>query len=542
MRRLSTAGSAALLTALVMCGSGMGSLAAFHARAASSDSSTFIVGDTEEPDTLNPLITQLEVGSDVDSAVFDSLIKYDTSNNPYPVLATSYSYSRDGRTWTFHLRHGVKWADGVPFTSADVAYTYSAILNKKNNIFSTQGWDKIDKFSTPDDYTVTMHIKQAFAPFLVDIGATFILPKHILDKPGVDFNKGPYSRTPMGTGPYMVKEWKTADHITLIPNPYSWRGQPHFKQIIFKIVPNNNTELVQLQTGDLDMARVDASQVEQAKKISGKRLKSYDANAWYHIDLKQWGFIREKAVRQALDYATPKEAIIKGILHGYGTPAYADIDPNFKAYYNPNLPTHPYSLAKAAQLLASDGFTKGPGGILQKGGKPFNLTLWTISSDDIGQKIDTILKNLWARLGINVTLSSQGVNTIFGANGPQFTKDMTGINYSWFNGNDPSETYYWNSSQIPSSPTGAGGNDVGYYYRFDFQKQIDQLTNAADAAVDPAKRRQLLFQTQALLADEVPVIFLYWSDRFAVIPDNLTGYTPNPFGYLFWDVVNWQRG
>lgn len=100
----------------------------------------------------------------------------------------------------------------------------------------------VDKLTTPDDYTVVMHLKQVFAPFLSYVGGSWVLPKHSYDKPGFDFNKASFSRQPFGTGPYMVSEWKTGDHITLVPNPYSWRGQPHIKKIISKIVPNNNMD------------------------------------------------------------------------------------------------------------------------------------------------------------------------------------------------------------------------------------------------------------------------------------------------------------
>jgi peptide/nickel transport system substrate-binding protein len=509
---------------------------------AASTNSTLVYGSSTEPDTLNPLISGLQVTGDVDSAVFDTLINYDPHNKVIPVLATSVKHSADGRTWTFHLRHGVKWADGQPFTSADVAYTYSAIFNKKNNIVSTTGWDKIDKFSTPDDYTVVMHLKQIFAPFLSYIGPTFILPKHIYDQPGVNFNKTPFNRKPFGTGPYMVSEWKTGDHITLVANPNSWRGQPQIKQIIFKIVPNDNTEYVQLRTGDLDVGGVNAAIADEISKspIPGKHVIVSDANAWYHIDLKQWGFLRETAVRQALDYATPKQALLKGILKGHGQLAYADLDPAFKQYYNPNLPAHPYSLAKAAALLTADGFTKGSGGVLQKNGQPFAIDLWTGTSDDNGQKIAPILKNLWGSIGIKVTLHSQSFTTIFGASGPQFTKNMTGIFYAWFNGNDPDDTYYWASSQIPPSPTGAGGNTVAYFHQFSFQKQIDQLTAAGTATVDTAKRRAVYFQIQDLLATQVPVIFLFWLPGFTVVPSNLQGIQPNPFAHAFWNVAEWR--
>jgi len=540
-RRGKALGATLLSTFLVLSGSGVSGWAGSHAHAAASNSS-LLIGSTEEPDTLNPLISGLQVSGDVASAVFDTLINYDTHNTVYPVLATSYTTSADGRTWTFHLRHGVKWADGQPFTSADVAFTYSSIFKKTNKIISTIGWDQIDKLTTPDDFTVVMHLKGIFAPFLSDVGPTDILPKHIFNQPGVDFNKAAFDRKPFGTGPYMVSEWKTGDHITLVPNPYSWRGQPHIKKIIFKIVPNNNTEYVQLRTGDLDTGSVNAAVADEiaSSPIQGKRVIVSDANAWYHIDLKQWGFLRETVVRQALDYATPKQALLKGILKGHGQIAYADLDPAFKQFYNPNLPTHPYSLAKAASMLAADGFTKGPGGVLQKNGQPFAIDFWIGSSDDNAQKIAPILKELWGSIGIKVTLHSQSFTTIFAPNGPTYTKNMTGIFYAWFNGNDPDDTTYWASSQIPATPTSAGNNSLAYFYKFSFQKQIDALTAAGTATVDTAKRRAAYFQIQDLLATQAPVIFLFWLPGYTVVPANLHGIAPNPFAHEFYNVADWN--
>src|SRR6185437_11504898 len=229
-----------------------------------------------------------------------------------------------------------------------------------------------------------------------------------------------------------------------------------------------------------------------------------------------------------LDYATPKAALLKGILKGHGQLAYADIDPAFTQYYNPHLPAHPFSLAKAASILAADGFTKGPGGVLQKNGQPLAIDFWIGTSDDNGQKIAPILKNLWAKIGIQITIHSQSFTTIFGPTGPTYTKTMTGIFYAWFNGNDPDDTQYWNSSQIPTSPTSPGNNSLGYFHQFSFQKQIDQLTNAGTATTDTAKRRAAYFQIQDLLATQVPVIFLFWLPGYTVIPANLHGIAPNP--------------
>src|SRR5438094_242544 len=113
--------------------------------------------------------------------------------------------------------------------------------------------------------------------------------------------------------------------------------------------------------------------VAQGRAIAGKHLVSWLSTCIFRIALKQWGFLRERAVRQALDYATPKEAIFTGISKGLGAIAYGDIPPFLEDYYNPNVPKHPFNLAKAAALLTQDGFTKGPDGVLQRGGQPLAI-------------------------------------------------------------------------------------------------------------------------------------------------------------------------
>jgi peptide/nickel transport system substrate-binding protein len=195
----STAGAVLLVMLLVLSESGLTAAAPPRAHP-SAGNDTLIWGWNFEPDTLNPLMT-IGPGNPVNIAVFDSMLLVDPQGRLQPDLATSVDHSPDGRTWTFHLRHGVKWADGQPFTSADVVYNYQALLAKWHNIPSTQGWDQIDRYSTPDAYTFTCHIKEVFAPFLLDVGATRLLPRHVYDRPGVDFNKTPFNRTPSAPAP-----------------------------------------------------------------------------------------------------------------------------------------------------------------------------------------------------------------------------------------------------------------------------------------------------------------------------------------------------
>ncbi len=545
MTRIRSTSSAVLMAAFLVLSSSLGTMVHSHTAAAAAGA-TLIYGATGEPDTLNPWTTALGTGNEVAPAIFDSLLRSDAQSHLQPELAMSVDHSADGRTWTFHLRHGVKWADGVPFTSADVAYNYRVAFDKKDNVtgyYGITGWDQIDHYTIPDANTFVCHLKAVNAPFLANMGSTPLIPQHIYDRPGVDFHKTSFNRTPFGTGSYMVSEWKAGDHITLVPNPYSWRGQPFFKKVIYKIVPDKDTLLVQLKTGEVDMGMVLQRQVAQARTLPGKRLVTWLKNSYRHVEFVQYGFPREKAVRQALDYATPKVAIFKGISLGMGAIAYSNVSPAVSYYHNPSVPTHPFNLTTAAAMLAADGFVKGPDGTLQKNGQPFTMNLWTTTGDSDGTRINQVLQQVWGQLGIKVTLRSLPYADLFGPNGPYFAKAMAGNTVGNDNNPDVDDSTYWVSSGIPKSPTdNTCCNSMAYFYPFDFQAQIDALYQAGNGTVDPAKRKAIYFKIQDVLADEVPVIFLYWAPGLVVVPNNLTGFVGNPFFPSFSTVGSWRRG
>ncbi len=501
---------------------------------------TLVIGNTEEPDYLNPVLYTLATSYDVVSAIDDPMAAIDNTGKLVPRLATSWDVAPDALTYTFHLRQGVMWQDGQPFTADDVKFTYESFVNPKVNANTTTGWSNVDHVDTPDPYTVVYHMKSLYAGFLETVAPEPLVPKHILAK-SADFNKDPYNRKPIGTGPFQVTEWKSADHITLTAYSNYWGGKPKLDRIIFRIVPDQTTLLNQLKTGEVNLAYgMNAQQIGDMRKITNTNLSNLPGLQWYHIDLKQIGFLRETVVRQALDYSTPKKQIVQSILRGAGDVAYSDQSPISWAY-EPNVTHHDYNIAKAKQMLADDGFTPGSDGTLQKGGTPFVMTLYAVSGDPVTQQVVQVIDSSWAQLGIKMNPPGfQDANALYSPNGPQFNKNMTGLLYSWFNSIDPTDTYFWNSSQIPTNPQGGGGNIVCYFNKFSFQDQIDQLTNAQDATVDKATRKQIFGQIQKLLADQVPDIFLWWNHLISASPKNFRGWLPAGVetGY-FWNAGDW---
>jgi peptide/nickel transport system substrate-binding protein len=501
---------------------------------------TLTIGIVEEPETLNPFITQLVTSFNVLSGVMEGLLDYDADQKLQPRLAESYSVSEDGLTYTFKLRKGVTWHDGQPFTAADVVATWQIIMNPDFAAFSQLGWDKIVSIDTPDDHTVVMKTTEKYAPFITYVGASIIAPKHLIDQ-GMDAFKQEFGRAPVGTGPFKLARWDSAQAITLEKFDGYWDAarKPKLDKIVLKIVPDTNTLLVQMKTGEVHMSdAVSSLQIDEVNKIESMAVTLRDGTDWTHMDLKHIDFLTDKRVRQALDYATPKQQIVDQLLKGLGTVAFGDQAPG-TPWINPNIQPRPYDLEKAAALLAEAGFTKGADGILEKDGKKLAIEHWIPAGDEQTRRVQQVIAASWQKLGIQVDAREEDIKSIWGPNGYQFTRAMTAGQYSWTNGNDPDDMFYWHSSQIPTEPTGTGGNTIGFFQQFDFQKEIDDLTERAAAETNFEKRQQLYWQIQALLHEQTPVIFMYWGKRIYVAPKNLAGFKPNSYNFLLWDAQDW---
>lgn len=499
---------------------------------------SLVIGSTEEPDTLNPLTTQLVTSNSILSGVMEGMIDYNSADQIIYRLATSESVSKDGLTYTWHLRHGVKFQDGEPFNAQTVVADWKAIMNPKFGVYSQQGWNKITKMTTPDMYTVVMHTSKPYAPFAYYVGATYLSPPKAFQSPKYD--QQTFGRAPVGTGPYTFVKWVSGQYVQLKKNPNYWGGPPHINTITYKIIPNDNTLMVQMKTRDVQMAPyLSAIRYSDAQKLPGTVVIAKPSLSWYHLDLKNVGFLEDPKVRVALAYATPTQEIVSRILKGLGQIDPTDTPPA-SPYFDPNVKPYPYNVKMAAQMLKADGFTKGPGGVLQKNGTPLSIEYWIPSGDQQSSEVQQVVSQSWKQIGIGVTNHQEDIKSIWGPNGYQFNKKLTAGGYSWFNSNDPDDSFYWNSTQIPKTPTSSGGDAVEYYTKYPWQSQIDTLTNEGVATVNPAKRKQIYWKIQQLLHQEEPILFLYSEKNIYAAPKHMIGFDPSAYNNLMWNVQDWQ--
>ncbi len=542
---------ATLLGAAIIAGSGIITGAAprhtAHAAPAIPNGGTVIVSEAQIQGTLNPLQNQELSTADIASAVFDSWV-YQLPNGAYANdLATGYSHDASGLHWKFLLNHNAKWQDGVPLTAADFVYTANLINTPSFGATSTTGFDHIKSVKAVGKYEVDYTLTSVYAPFLSNVGPAFVLPQHILGKmkPDQIKNDTSYNKMPLGSGPFKITQYASGDHVTLTANKSYFRGAPHLDQIIFRIVPNNNTAINQIQTGEINLigqtSSLSARQFNLLKRFPTVKTYNTAGSNWSHFDLIEAGFLTDRTVRQALAYATPKQQIINQVALGYGTIADADQAPGSK-YYNSNVKdSYPYNPARAKSMLLADGFKVGAGGVLQKGGKPLTIVLAGDTATSDTKLTVQIVKAAWAKVGINATFKLVDPSIFFGAHtGPingdnRFSGPPTAGLYAWVTSGDPDDSYFWASNQIPSKTVTAGGNDDGYK-----SAEMDALLKQGITTLDDQKRVKIYQQIQTLLVRDQPDLFLYWGRVLTAATPKLHGYAPQPNDFfLCWNAKDW---
>ncbi len=371
----------------------------------------------EDIENLNPTLTQdIPVSGMLGPLTMAYLIKWDRHNNPYPELVTQVptqqngGVSKDGLTITYHLRHGVKWSDGAPFTADDVIWSFHAVLNPANNVVSRIGFDRIAKIDEPDKYTVVVHLNKPYSPFIEVFFSTAganpcVMPKHVLAQlPNI--NNAEYNSKPVGIGPFMVKDWQRGSRVVLVANPNYFRGMPKLKEIDYEIITNNNTVLTEMQAKSLDMFyQAPQNMVGQFASLKTFNTWTQPSYLFRHIDFNLTSpKLKDYAVRQALRLATDRATILAKLYHGIGV-LQEEPAPKVAPFWDPNIKMQPFDLAAANALLDKAGWKRGADGVRAKNGVRLDLDFATASGTVINDQLIEQLRQTWEQIGIRLTVS-----------------------------------------------------------------------------------------------------------------------------------------
>jgi len=456
-----------------------------------------------EPTLLtSAFITTMNIGQ-VSSKVLEGLVSYDLNLQPVPALATSWQVSEDGLTVRFKLRENVKWHDGKDFTSADVEYT---LLNvwKKLHPFGRAAFANVDKVETPDRHTVVLRLSSP-APYLLNYINTYgaqVLPRHIYA--GTDVLTNPANNAPVGTGPFVFKEWVKGSHVRLERNPDYWqKGQPYLDGVVFKFIPDAAARTVALEAGEIDVALGSSIPLSNLNRFADKSkygINLDDGRYLSTIFLTQFNVRRphfnDKRVRQAFAHAIDRNALLKVVFLGYGKPATGPVPSSVVNYYSPETRQYPYDLKKAEALLDEAGLKKGADG------KRLKITLdYDAGGGVSGTRQAEFIKQSLARVGVEVELRAGDTATYLRR---IFTdQDYDLMVSSLHRLPDPTlgvQRLFWTRNIIKGAPW---TNGSGYS-----NPELDKVMEAAADEANPAKRKALIKQWQQIVQEDLPVLDL----------------------------------
>src|SRR6202045_1182770 len=286
----------------------------------------------------------------VSGNIYEGLLRYSPKLEPLPGLAESWNISEDGKIYTFHLRKGVTWHDGKPFTSADVLFSID-FLNRTHP-GGRANMVQVDKVEAPDDTTVVFTLKQPFGPFLgiFEVGSLPMIPKHIYE--GTDYKTNPANNTPVGTGPFMFKEWQKGSFIHLVKNPnYYIKGKPYIDEIYWHVIPDAAARSVAFETGKVDVlpgGSVENFDVPRLSKLSnvcvtGNGWEFFSPQSWLWLNNRS-GPTANKKFRQAVMFALDRNFAKDVIWNGLGKVATGPSSSSIK-YYTDAIPQYDYDPA-----------------------------------------------------------------------------------------------------------------------------------------------------------------------------------------------------
>ena len=570
---------AVLMLALSSCGHQSGG--AGHAgKGGKAMDSTLVIAMLGDADYLNPVLGSTVTSGNIIGLVYPSLLQseFDTTTGllnymalekklrtvtpgqgkktPKGALAKSWRMSEDHKSITYILRHDAFWNDGKPVVSGDFKFSYKLYGNpviassRQQYLAELVGADKgqvdFDKaIETPDDTTLVFRFYKPVPEHLALFHTSLTpLPAHQWKNVKPDeFRHSPLNLTPLGAGPYHLKNWQQQQEIVLASSPKSNLPKGgNIPQITFRVVPDYTVRLAQLQTGAVDVVEnikpEDFTALLRANKqidVKTVGLRVYDYVGWSNIDQEEYrrsGRVRPHPlfgsvrVRLALTQAIDREAIIDGYLKEYGVICNTDVSPSLKWAYNDQITPHAFDPSKATALLKAEGWLPGPDGILQKQGRKFSFVLYTNSGNARRNYASVIIQQNLRSVGIDCKLDVQESNVFF-ENLQQRKLD------AWMAG--------W-SIGLEIDPLDVWGSDLKKS-RFNFtgyqNPRLDQLCELAKQKMDPTGARSYWREYQEILHRDQPITFLYWMKETQGFSKRIEGEELNISG-TFYNIDDWR--
>jgi len=478
---------------------------------------------------LNPVLLADSASGDIAGRVFNGLVKYAPDLSVVGDLAERYEIKEDGLVIDFIIRRGVKWHDGKPFTAADVKYTYDVMMDPNTKTPYRSMFERVKNVEVLNPGLVRVSYREPYAPALISWGMG-MLPAHLLK--GRDINTAPFNRAPVGTGPFMFKEWKTNEKITLTANPGYYEGRPGLGGLVIKVIPDQPVQFLELQAGNIDEVGL-TPDLYETRAATDKFLKKFRRFSYPSYGYTYLGYnlnrdlFRDRRVREAITLAIDREALVKGLLRGHGVVTTGPFLPESWAY-NKKVKPLPFDPQRALRLLAEAGWvraTKG-GALLNREGKPFKFTIVTNQGNRMREQCATAIQWMLKEIGMKVEVRVVAWPAFIAefVNKRKFDAVILG----WSLDIDPDQYDIWHSSKTGEHEY----NFVGYRNR-----EVDRLLEEGRGTFDVAKRRRAYQRIHELLARDLPYTFLYAPEALVALDNRFENVKPTVIGitYNLWE-------
>jgi peptide/nickel transport system substrate-binding protein len=493
---------------------------------------TLIHAIDSNPETLVPALTTAGVTWATGCKIFNGLVYMDRQYRPQPELAESWTVSRDGKQIIFKLRQGIQWHDGKPFTSADVHFTFTEVLPKYHPA-TRPAFQHVAAVEAPDASTVVVKFKEPYAPFLTHMMCQYgaIVPKHIYA--GTDILKNPRNTdNPVGTGPFMFKEWQRGSHIVYVRNPNYWRkGLPYLDRVISKIIPDQSARALALETGEVDFINsfmLPKDQVPQLAKnanLQSKQDVDLPGNYMLFFNTRVKPLDQAKA-RQALTVGLNREQIIQQAFFGLGGSGRSAVSQALAWAYNPKIDyrkMYAFDPARANQMLDEAGLKRGAGGTR------FAISMVYQPAFTALEPIAQIIRSNWRDLGVDVQLQPVErqimIDKVF--NTSEF--GITVIPYT--TGGDPAIGVV-RSYVTAAKPVRPFTNPTGYS-----NPEVDRLARLGASTLDLEERAKHYFQIQEIVAQDLPAVNIVDRPEVDVASKKARGLWQRAVPYDGWEFI-----
>ncbi len=463
--------------------------------------------------TLDPFDTNDNLSYSVERTMYDGLIGFTPDMKMKPQLATSWEASRDARVFTFLLRRGVKFHDGTAFNAEAVKINFDRVRDPEQKLRRYSLYEMIGAIDVVDEYTVRFTLRRPFGAMLYN----FAHPAGRIISPAAIRRGGAYiARNPVGTGPFKFVNWAPGREIVVERNPEFWEaGQPRVDRIVFKLIPEDASRVAMLLSGEAQFVfPVPGVQAEAVSRDPAVSLeKRWSIYAYYVALNTQRGPFRSVAVRQALNYAIDKNALVKVVLRDFGRPLDAPMAPGPASYSRVQAGGWPYDVARAKALLSEGGYPNG-----------FPAVLW-LGTGTEALRLGEAIQQMLAQVGVKVQMQPMEAGTLSDVRFKPLAENQSQMNLA---GWSPST----GDADWALRPLFGGESWPPTLFNLSFYKsaKVDALLADALSTADETRRSKDYAEASRILWDDAPWIFLYNTQLLAGFRAGTTGVYALPDG------------